>query len=75
MLYEGMYEPYSEYAYNYTSRADDYGMLLYHHRTASSNVMHNYYMQHEQRPWYDYYNAHNIIRRRNYFNYYRSWQI
>lgn len=73
MLFEGLYEPYSEFAYNYTSRSDDYGMLLYHHRTASSNVMHNYFMLHEQRPLYDYYNAHNIVRRRNYFNYYRSW--
>ena len=73
MLYEGFYEPYSEFAYNYLSRSDDYGMLMYHHRTAASNVMHNYYMLNEQRPWYDYYNAHNIVRRRNYFNYYRSW--
>lgn len=71
--YEGFYEPYSEYAYNYNSRSDDYCMLLYHHRTASSNVMHNYFMLNEQRCWYDYYNAHNIIRRRNYFDYYRSW--
>ncbi len=71
--FEGFYEPYSEYAYNYNSRSDDYCMLLYHHRTASSNVMHNYFMLNEQRCWYDYYNAHNIIRRRNYFDYYRSW--
>ena len=71
--FEGFYEPYSEYAYNYNSRSDDYCILMYHHRTASSNIMHNYYMLNEQRCWYDYYNAHNIVRRRNYFDYYRSW--
>ena len=71
--FEGFYEPYSEYAYNYNSRSDDYCILMYHHRTASSNIMHNYFMLNEQRCWYDYYNAHNIVRRRNYFDYYRSW--
>lgn len=71
--FEGFYEPYSEYAYNYHSRSDDYAILMYHQRTASSNIMHNYFMLNEQRCWYDYYNAHNIVRRRNYFDYYRSW--
>lgn len=73
--FDGFYEPYTEFAYNYGSRSDDYGVLVHHQRAASSLIRHNYLLFHEQRPWYEYYTAGNVVRDKNYFDFYRSWPI
>ena len=72
---DGFYEPYSEFSYNYGSRSDDYGILMHHQRTGSALLRHNYFLFHEQRPWYEYYTAGNVVRDKNYFDFYRSWPI
>lgn len=72
---DGLYEPYTEFSYNYGSRSDDYGILVHHQRTASSLVRHNYLLFHEQRPWYEYYTAGNVVRDKNYIDFFRSWPM
>ena len=72
-LQDGAYEPRMHIAYNHFSRSDDYGCLWYHHRNSAGQVRHNYWVFHEQRPTYIFYQGHNIIWENNYWNYYRTW--
>ncbi len=51
---DSLYEPYTELAYNYLTRSDDYGILLHHYRESMS-IRHNIFLHHEQRPFYAFY--------------------
>ena len=51
---DALYEPYNEIAYNYMSRSDDYG-YLFHHNRENNPIKYNIAINHEQRPFYQYY--------------------
>lgn len=72
-LQDGAYEPQMFICYNHFARSDDYGSLWYHNRDASGNVRHNYWVHHEQRPFYIFYHSHNIIFENNYIEHFRTW--
>ncbi len=59
-----------EYAYNYSTRSDDYAWLLYHMRNIVS-VHNNIFLNHENRPMYMYYNSAGIQFRRMHFDGFR----
>ena len=69
----GQYEPRFKLEYNHFSRSDDYGLMVYHQRSASGSIRHNRITHHEQRPVYTFYNSHNVIWENNYINWFRSW--
>lgn len=48
---DSVYEPYSEYAYLYGTRSDDYGFFVHHH-AESIPIRHVILLHHEQRPMY-----------------------
>jgi len=72
-LQDGAYEPRMFICYNHFSRSDDYGALWYHQRNSAGQVRHNYWVRHEQRPLYMFYQGHNIVWENNYFDQFRSW--
>jgi len=65
---DAMYEPYCEWAYNYYTRSDDYGVLFHQNREASNSVRHHIVINHEQRYFYQYYNGHGSVFERMYFD-------
>ena len=65
---DAMYEPYTEWAYNYYTRSDDYGILFHQNRDASSAVRHHIVINHEQRYFYTYYNQPGSVYERMYFD-------
>ena len=66
------YEPYSDTAYNYYTRSDDYGMLMHQNREGIV-YRHIILLNHEQRPFYMYYTANNTSFYRVYMDGYRSF--
>ena len=60
-----------EYAYNYSTRSDDYAWLLHHMRNMVS-VHNNIFLNHEQRPLYMYYQSPGIQFRRMHFDGFRN---
>ena len=60
-----------EYAYNYSTRSDDYGWLLHHMRNMNS-IHNNIFLNHEQRPMYMYYQAPGVQFKRMHFDGFRS---
>jgi hypothetical protein len=69
---DAMYEPYNEWAYNYYTRSDDYGMLFHQNRDAASAVRHHIVINHEQRYFYTYYNQPGSVYERMYFDGYAA---
>ncbi len=59
-----------EYAYNYSTRSDDYAWLLHHARNIT-NVHNNIFLNHESRPLYVYYNTPGTQFRRMHFDGFR----
>lgn len=59
-----------EYAYNYSTRSDDYAWLLHHARNIT-NVHNNIFLNHENRPLYVYYNTPGMQFRRMHFDGFR----
>ena len=55
---DSIYEPYSEYAYLYGTRSDDYGFMNHHHAEPIP-VRHIILLHHEQRPMYLYWSQNN----------------
>lgn len=55
---DSIYEPYSEYAYLYGTRSDDYGFTVHHH-AESIPLRHIILLHHEQRPMYIYWSQNN----------------
>ena len=55
MYTDGLYEPHCEISYNYLTRSDDYGILFHHNREGVTKARHNILLNHEQRPFYQYY--------------------
>ena len=55
---DSIYEPYSEYAYLYGTRSDDYGMMIHHHAEPIP-VRHIILLHSEQRPMYLYWAQNN----------------
>jgi hypothetical protein len=66
-----MYEPRVEFAYNLTTRSDDYGAFFYNRRDGMSRIRHNYFTNNENRPIYIYYNGPNHVIEKCVFNRYR----
>lgn len=64
---DAMYEPYNEWAYNYYTRSDDYGML-FHQNRESNSVRHHICINHEQRFFYTYYAGNGSFFERMYFD-------
>ena len=60
-----------EYAYNYSTRSDDYAWLLHHMRNQVS-VHNNIFLNHENRPFYMYYQAPGVQFRRMHFDGFRT---
>jgi len=60
-----------EYAYNYCTRSDDYAWLLHHMRNINS-IHNNIFLNHENRPFYIYYQTSGIQFRRMHFDGFRS---
>jgi hypothetical protein len=60
---DALYESYSEVSYNYLTRSDDYGYMLHQFREQVP-IRHNYLLNHEQRPMYQYYVNHEMIMER-----------
>lgn len=69
---DGMYEPYSEWAYNYYTRSDDYGTLWHHNREGSNKVRHHILLNHEQRFFYQYYAGNGAVYERWYCDGFRA---
>lgn len=59
-----------EYAYNYSTRSDDYAWLLHHMRNIVS-VHNNIFLNHENRPLYMYYQSPGIQLKRMHFDGFR----
>ena len=72
MYLEGLYQTYCAFSYNYATRSDDYGVLTYHVRSPVE-MRHNIMLNHEQRPWYNFYAPPNTIWERWFFGSHRSW--
>jgi hypothetical protein len=64
------YEPYSEQSYNYLTRSDDYG-YMFHNNREQTPFRHNYIINHEQRPMYNYYMNHEMVMERLYIDGFR----
>ena len=60
-----------EYAYNYCTRSDDYAWLLHHMRNINS-IHNNIFLNHEQRPFYMYYQTSGVQFRRMHFDGFRQ---
>ena len=60
-----------EFAYNYSTRSDDYAWLLHHMRNIV-NIHDNIFLNHEQRPFYFYYQSGGIQFKRMHFDGFRS---
>jgi hypothetical protein len=69
---DSLYQIYCAFSYNYWTRSDDYGILAYHVRSPVE-MRHNIALNHEQRPWYNYYAPPNTIWERWFFGNHRSW--
>ena len=69
---DAMYEPYTETAYCYFTRSDDYGFLMHQNREGSS-VRHMIFLNHETYPFYMYYTSNGFTFDRMYFDGYRSF--
>jgi len=67
-----LYQIYCAFSYNYFTRSDDYGILTYHVRSPV-NMRHNIALNHENRPWYNFYAPPNTIWDRWFFGSHRSW--
>lgn len=65
------YEPYTETAYNYFTRSDDYG-ALFHHTREEMPMRHNILLNHEQRPLYFFYNTGNKVYERFHIDGFRT---
>lgn len=65
---DAAYEPYNEWAYNYYTRSDDYGMLFHQNRDGGNKIRHHIVLNHEQRYFYTYYNQPGSIFERMYFD-------
>ena len=72
---EAQYDEYNAFSYNYFTRSDDYGMLFYYWRAGGIENRHNYFLNHEQRPLYNYYAAPNIVYDRWYLDGFRSMPL
>ena len=72
MYLDSLYQTYCAFSYNYFTRSDDYGILAYHVRSPVE-MRHNIALNHEQRPWYNYYAPPNTIWERWFFGNHRSW--
>lgn len=64
---DALYEPFSEWAYNYYTRSDDYGVMFHQNREAIP-VRHHIVINHEQRYFYSYYNQPGSVFERMYFD-------
>ena len=66
------YEPYSDTAYNYYTRSDDYGILMHQNR---ENIVYRHIilLHHEQRPFYMYYSTPNTSLYRIHIDGYRTF--
>lgn len=66
------YEPYSDTAYNYYTRSDDYGMMMHQNR---ENIVYRHIilLHHEQRPFYTYYSPPNLSLYRFHIDGYRTF--
>lgn len=73
--HESQYDEYGSFSYNYFTRSDDYGMLFYYWRAGGYANRHNYFLNHEQRPFYNYYAVPNIIYDRWYIDGFRSMPL
>ena len=71
-ILESLYQTYCAFSYNYFTRSDDYGILTYHVRSPV-NMRHNIALNHENRPWYNFYAPPNTIWDRWFFGSHRSW--
>jgi len=68
---DAIYEPYSEYAYLYGTRSDDYGFMCQHHAEAIP-IRHVILLHHEQRPMYIYWSQNNNVFDRIYMDGFRQ---
>ena len=66
------YEPYTDTAYNYYTRSDDYGMLMHQNREGTV-YRHIILLNHEQRAFYMYYTANNTSLYRFFMDGYRTF--
>ena len=71
---DSLYQTYCAFSYNYFTRSDDYGLLSYHVRSPVE-MRHCISLNHEQRPWYNYYAPPNTIWDRWFFGNHRSWPL
>ena len=71
---DSLYQIYCALSYNYISRSDDYGILAYHVRSPVE-MRHWVSINHENRPWYNYYAPPNTIWERWFFGSHRSWPL
>ena len=71
---DSLYQIYCALSYNYISRSDDYGILAYHVRSPVQ-MRHWISINHENRPWYNYYAPPNTIWERWFFGSHRSWPL
>lgn len=67
---DSIYEPWSESAYNYLTRSDDYGYMIHNFREQTP-IRHNIILNHEQRCMYIYYANHEMIMERMYLDGFR----
>lgn len=67
---DAVYEQYCESSYNYLTRSDDYGYMLHNFREQTP-FRHNYILNHEQRPMYNYYMNHEMVMERMYIDGFR----
>ena len=72
---EAQYDEYTAFSYNYYTRSDDYGMLFYYYRHGGVENRHNYFLNHEQRPLYNYYASPNTVYDRWYIDGFRSMPL
>ena len=68
---DAFYNIESEFSYNYLTRSDDYGLMLYQGRD-SSPIRHNILLNHEQRAIYTYYQIPGFLFDRFYIDGFRT---
>ena len=71
-LLESQYQTYNAFSYNYYTRTDDYGIITYHLRSPAE-IRHNVFLNHEQRPFYNYYAAPQVMYDRFFIDGHRGW--
>jgi len=74
MYLDSLYQTYCAFSYNYWTRSDDYGILVYHVRSPVP-MRHNIMLNHEQRCFYNYYAPPNTIWDRWFMGSHRSWPL